>query len=40
MLMAYAGKPQGEAAGLVRDDIKLKYEVPHVYLGATIQRTK
>lgn len=30
MLMAYAGKPQGETAGLVRDDIKLKYEVPHI----------
>lgn len=30
MLMAYAGKPQGETAGLVRDDIKLNYEVPHI----------
>ena len=28
--MAYAGKPQGETAGLVRDDVKLNYEVPHV----------
>ena len=30
MLLAYAGKPQSESAGLVRDDVKLKAPVPHV----------
>jgi hypothetical protein len=30
MLLAYAGKPQGESAGLIRDDVKLKAPVPHI----------
>ncbi|MDG2230842.1 MAG: tyrosine-type recombinase/integrase [Paracoccaceae bacterium] len=30
MFMAYAGKPQGEVAGLIRDDVRIEYEVPHV----------
>ena len=30
MLLAYAGKPQGESAGLIRDDVKLTAPVPHV----------
>ena len=31
MLLAYAGKPQGESAGLIRDDVKMKAPVPHIY---------
>ena len=30
MLLAYAGKPQGESAGLTRDDVKLNAPVPHI----------
>jgi len=30
MLMAYAGKPAGETAGLIRDDLVLDHEVPHI----------
>ena len=30
MLLAYAGKPQGESAGLTRNDVKLKAPVPHI----------
>ena len=30
MLCAYCGCPAGEAAGLVRDDLKLKSTPPHI----------
>ena len=30
MLMAYAGKPQGETVGLMRQDLVLNHEVPHI----------
>jgi hypothetical protein len=30
MLMAYAGKAQGETKGLLRDDVILNHEVPHL----------
>ncbi len=30
MLLAYAGKPQGESSGLIRNDVKLKAPVPHI----------
>ena len=38
MLLAYAGKPQGESAGLIRDDVKLKAPVPHISYADNIIR--
>lgn len=38
MLMAYAGKPQGETAGLIRDDLRLNYEVPHILFQSNSYR--
>jgi len=39
MLLAYAGKPQGESAGLTRDDVKLKAPVPHITYESNEIRT-
>ena len=30
MMMAYAGKPASETAGLIRDDIVVNHEIPHI----------
>ena len=30
MLMAYAGKPASETAGLIRDDLVVNHEIPHI----------
>lgn len=39
MLLAYAGKPQGDSSGLIRNDVKLKAPVPHIlYKSNKIRR--
>lgn len=38
MLLAYAGKPQGESSGLIRNDVKLKAPVPHILYESNILR--
>ena len=39
MLLAYAGKSQGESSGLIRNDVKLKAPVPHILYKSNKIRT-
>ena len=38
MLVAYAGKPQGETKGLLRNDVVLNHEIPHVKFSSNKYR--